>query len=111
MDCINEVTNTVYAESRSQSEMGIRSVIHVIMNRSKEKGVRPCVIVRQPNQFARGASKPQDPLWQRVKQLVLSPGRDITNGATYFHNLTVRPAWSYKFRVTLRLGGHVFYKP
>lgn len=111
MDCISEVVNVVYAESRGESEQGIRAVIHVIMNRSKEKGVKPCEIVNQPNQFARGTSKPKDPLWQRVRKLVIEPGKDLTNGATYFHNLTVRPSWSYRLRVTIRIGDHVFYKP
>ena len=46
MDCISEVASVVYAESRGEGEQGIRAVIHVIMNRSKEQGVKPCVIVR-----------------------------------------------------------------
>lgn len=109
--CINEVVNTVYAESRGTGEMGMKAVVHVIMNRSKDQKVRPCVIVRQPNQFARGKSRPSDPAWQMAKKLVLEPGKDITRGARYFHNLTVKPSWSYRFRVTMRLGRHIFYKP
>lgn len=100
----------MYAESRGAGEQGMKAVVHVIMNRSKEKGVKPCIIVRQPNQFARGASRPKDPAWQMAKKLVLSPGSDITKGATYFHNLTVRPSWSYRFRVTMKLGNHIFYR-
>ena len=109
--CINEVVNTVYAESRGAGEQGMKAVVHVIMNRSKEKGVRPCIIVRQPNQFARGASRPKDPAWQMAKKLVLSPGSDITKGATYFHADWIKsPSWTYKLRVTLKLGKHIFYK-
>lgn len=108
--CINDVVNTVYAESRGAGEQGMKAVVHVIMNRSKEQGVRPCIIVKQPRQFARGSSRPKDPVWQMAKRLVLEPGKDITKGATYFHNLTVRPSWSYRFRVTMKLGNHIFYR-
>ncbi len=111
MDCISEVASVVYAESRGEGEQGIRAVIHVIMNRSKEQGVKPCIIVKQPNQFAKGTKRPKDPMWQRVRQMVLEPGKDPTNGATYFHNLTVKPKWSYRFKITYRFGDHIFYKP
>lgn len=112
MDCINEVVNVVYAESRGEGIKGMNAVIHVIMNRSKKQGVKPCVIVRQPNQFARGISRPKDPLWQIAKKLVLNPGVDFTNGATYFHAIWgKRPSWSYRFKVTYRFGSHIFYKP
>lgn len=91
--------------------MGMKAVVHVIMNRSKDQKVRPCVIVRQPNQFARGKSRPSDPAWQMAKKLVLEPGKDITRGATYFHADWIRkPAWTYKLRVTLKLGEHIFYR-
>lgn len=111
MDCISEVVNVVYAESRGEGEQGIKAVIHVIMNRSESQGVKPCTIVKQPNQFTKGLHRPKDPVWQRVKQLVLEPGYDFTKGAEYFHNLTVRPKWSYRFKITYRFGDHIFYKP
>jgi len=113
MHCtINEIVNVVYAESRGEGELGMKALTHVILNRSNEQGVKPCIIIRQPNQFAKGVSKPSDPIWQRAKKLVLNPGYDITKGATYFHaNWGVKPIWSYRFKVTLRLGNHIFYKP
>ncbi len=110
MDCVNEVVNVAYAESRGETQQGIRSVIHVILNRAKVLGKRPCFVVKQRGQFARGIHRPSDPKWQEIKRLVLSPGSDITRGATYFHNLTVRPAWSYKMKVTLKLNKHIFYR-
>lgn len=111
MDCINEITNVVYAESRGETEQGINAVIHVILNRSKEQGVKPCIIVKQPNQFAKGIKQTKNPIWQHIRQLVLIPGKDPTNGATYFHaDWISKPKWSYKLRVTYRLGNHIFYK-
>lgn len=111
MDCINEVANVVYAESRGEGEKGMNAVVHIILNRSKKQGVKPCIIVKQRNQFTKGISRPKDPLWQKARQMVISPGKDFTYGATYFHNHTVRPSWSYKFKITLKLGNHIFYKP
>lgn len=110
MDCnLNDVVDVVYAESRGEGETGMRAVTHVIMNRSKHQGKNPCIIVRQPNQFTRGIRRVNDSSWKLAKRIVLNPGKDITNGATYFHNLTVRPSWSYKLRVSFRFGNHIFY--
>ena len=111
MDCISEVASVVYAESRGEGEQGMRAVIHVILNRSKEQGVKPCIIVKQPNQFAKGTNNRNDPTWKHIRRLILEPGEDITKGATYFHNLSVKPKWSYRLRVTYKFGAHIFYKP
>jgi N-acetylmuramoyl-L-alanine amidase len=106
MDC---VADTVYYESRGEGEVGMRAVAHVIYNRAKEEGVNPCIIVRRPKQFARGPSKPGDPLWQLARRIAINPGKDITHGATYFHNRSVRPYWIKSLRVTFTWGGHIFY--
>jgi len=34
-----------------------------------------------------------------------------TGGALFYHNATVRPSWSRKFRRTATVGGHFFYIP
>lgn len=107
MDC---VANTVYYESRGEGVDGMRAVAHVILNRAKEQGVNPCIIVRQPNQFAKGPARPKDKLWQLAKRISINPGSDLTRGATYFHNYTVRPYWIRRLVVTLQLGGHIFYR-
>jgi spore germination cell wall hydrolase CwlJ-like protein len=108
MDCINEVANVAYYEARS-SEQNMRAVIHVILNRAKEKKVSTCVVIRQPNQFATRGPIRERSRWQLAKKIALNPGRDITGGATFFHNLSVKPRWTYKLRVTYRIDGHIFY--
>jgi len=110
MDCTNNFVDVVYAESRSEGVNGMKALVHVIMNRSKEQGKPPCIIIRQPKQFAKGIANRADPVWQVAKKLVLAPGPDITKGATYFHNLRVRPTWAYRFKVTYKFGNHIFYK-
>lgn len=109
MDCVAE---TVYYEARGESEQGMRAIAHVIFNRAEKEGVSPCIIVRRPNQFAKPKKKITDwKSWKLAKLISENPGKDFTKGATYFHNYSVKPSWSYKFRVTYRLGGHIFYKP
>ncbi len=108
MDCINEVANVVYYEARA-SENNMRAVVHVILNRAKERGVSTCIIVREPNQFATRGKIVEKDRWQLAKKIVLQPGEDITRGATFFHNLSVKPYWSYTLKITYRVGGHIFY--
>lgn len=109
MDCINEIANVAYYEARA-SEVNMRAVVHVILNRARDQGISACKVVRQPNQFATKGSIKELGRWQLAKKIVLSPGSDITKGATFFHNLTVKPAWAYNLRVTFRVGSHTFYK-
>ena len=87
----------------------MRAVVHVILNRAKERGVSTCIIVREPHQFATKGKIVEKDRWQLAKKIVLQPGEDITKGATFFHNLTVKPYWSYTLRITYRVGGHIFY--
>jgi len=108
VDCINEVANVAYYEARA-SEANMRAVVHVIINRAKERGVSTCLIVRERNQFATRGKIVEKDKWQLAKRIVLQPGKDLTKGATFFHNLSVKPYWSYTLRVTYRVGGHIFY--
>jgi len=108
VDCINEVANVAYYEARA-SENNMRAVVHVILNRAKERGVSTCIIVKERNQFATKGRIVEWDRWQIAKKIVLQPGKDITNGATFFHNLTVKPRWSYTLKITYRVGGHIFY--
>lgn len=107
MDC---VADTVYYEARGEGEEGMRAVAHVIYNRAEKEGVSPCIIVNRPAQFATGPSRPGDYFWQQALRIAQNPGPDLTNGATHFHNLTVRPYWIRSLIVTFRFGGHIFYK-
>ena len=107
MDC---VAQTVYYEARGEGENGMRAVAHVIYNRAKNSGKSPCIIVREPNQFVRGRVVKDKRGWEVAKRIASNPGSDLTNGATYFHNLTVRPRWSYNLKVTYKWGNHIFYR-
>lgn len=107
MDC---VADTIYYEARGESEDGMRAIAHVIYNRAKKEGVSPCIIVRRPNQFAKGPKHPKSDRWKIAKKISINPGWDLTRGATYFHNRSVRPYWIRSLKVTFKLGAHIFYK-
>jgi N-acetylmuramoyl-L-alanine amidase len=108
MDC---VADTIYYEARGEGEQGMRAIAHVIINRANEEGVSPCIIVRRPNQFAKKTKITDWKTWKIAQRIASNPGWDFTKGATYFHNYSVKPRWSYKLKITYKFGGHVFYKP
>lgn len=108
LDC---VADTIYHEARGEGETGMRAVAHVIFNRAKERNASsPCVIVYEPNQFKYSGRITNTRLWNLAKSIAQNPGPDITSGATYFHNTSVRPSWSYRFTLTFRFGNHLFYR-
>ncbi len=107
MDCVAEV---VYHEARGEGELGMRAVAHVIYNRAEERDMTPCQVVRQPFQFAISGPISNNNQWRVAQRVANNPGPDITHGATYFHNLSVRPRWSYNMTVTFRFGNHIFYR-
>lgn len=105
MDCVAE---TVYIEAKGEGELGMRAVAHVIYNRAKKAGLDPCIIVRKPGQFAKGVVNKYNEQWRIAKRISINPEKDMTGGATHFHNKSVNPRW--KLRVTYRFGNHIFYK-
>lgn len=103
---IHCIAQAVYAEARGESFDGKRAVAHVIVNRAKRSGERPCVIIRKPGQFVfkTGAGKQ----WEEAMRAARNLGSDLTAGALYFKTFTSRVKWRYK--LTVRIGGHGFYK-
>lgn len=89
----------------------MRGVAHVIFNRAKELGIEPCVVVSRPAQFKlMGGPINEEDRWKLAQKIAKNPGPDITRGATYFHNTSIKPYWSYKLKVTYKVAGHIFYK-
>ena len=111
---------TVYHEARGEPLLGQKAVAYVTVNRADSQH-EVCKVVYEKNQF----SWTSDPKLQvkdnfafsEAKQIareVLSDqdkSEDPTNGATHFHNNKVKPAWSKRFKRTLKVGNHTFYKP
>ncbi|PZO57166.1 MAG: cell wall hydrolase [Pseudoxanthomonas suwonensis] len=112
MECI---ARTVYHEARGEPVSGQIAVAEVIINR-KMSGSFPknaCSVVSQKGQFAPAGKVRESGAMERARRAARAaagPG-DVTNGATYFHTPAVRPGWSRRFRVTARIGSHIFYRP
>lgn len=103
------VAQAVWHEARGEPDLGKRAVAHVILTRSKKRGLTPCQVIRQPGQFdfkVRKSYSGND--WLHAIKIAQFPGLDPTNGASYFHNTSIRPGWRLQYKTTI--GRHVFYK-
>ncbi|RNF35812.1 cell wall hydrolase [Paracoccus methylarcula] len=117
LQCLAEA---LYFESRGESRQGQAAVAEVILNRVESRAFPStvCAVVNQPMQFSYtiGGRKTirNKTAYQRVlavaKEALKGAPRVLTNGATYFHTPSVRPAWSYRFQRTARIGQHIFYR-
>lgn len=104
------IAQAVYHEARGESDLGKRAVAHVIINRSKKRGMTPCAIIRQPNQFQfKLKAKYSGKDWNRAYQVATYPGGDPTAGALYFRSGKIHGSWG-RLRLTTAIGGHNFYK-
>ncbi len=108
----------IYFEARGESELGKRAVAYTTVNRT-ENNLQVCKIIHEPGQFSwLPAKKPikDKKAFEDAKKLAQEVLADVdrlndpTNGATYFHNEDVKPAWSKRFKRTLKVGKHIFYR-
>lgn len=111
---------TIYHEARGEPELGQKAVAYVTYNRAETPN-DICKVVYEKNQY----SWTSDPKLQVRDKLAFSEAKQIavevlhdtrrvndpTKGATHFHNHKVKPAWSKRFKRTLKVGNHTFYKP
>ena len=118
------LAEAVYFESKNESLKGQKAVAHVIVNRSKSHKFPStiCRVINQKNhstcQFSykcEGKSlvpknKEDYELAMDVAQDTLDGEEDITKGALYFHNNTVKPVWAKASRLTMIIGNHKFYR-
>ena len=123
---------TAWAEARSEGEVGMRAVAHVVVNRVGQTrfGDNLSDVILHPKQFsAWNLGDPNRPLalhpeayahsglnhdtWitaQNVAREVLE-GRseDPTNGALFYHASSIRPYWAAAGTGRQVIGHHVFY--
>jgi spore germination cell wall hydrolase CwlJ-like protein len=121
VDCL---AHNMYREARGESTKGMIAVGHVTMNRTKAKGFpgSVCSVVTQKHkkfcQFTwvctKGLPAIRQEDYEQVRKLAEKvyngTVKDITRGATYFHNETVVPAWSETKLMTTKIGNHLFYR-
>lgn len=122
--CLSEA---LYFEARGESVKGQFAVAEVIINRVKSSKFPSsvCGVVNQGTgkinrcQFSYTCDgHPEninEPSAYRnvgkiARALLDGAPRNLTVGATYYHNHTVRPRWSKVFTRTASIDGHYFYR-
>lgn len=121
------LTQALYFEARGESISGQFAVAEVILNRvdSSRFPNTVCAVVNQGTdklhqcQFSYTCDgKPEvvnepaayDNVGKIARALLDGAPRNLTFGATYYHNQSVRPRWSRVFTRTASIDGHLFYR-
>lgn len=109
----------IYHEARGEPAAGQIAVAIVTMNRANWEAREVCPVVYAHRQFSwtRNLNK-QTPVesaaWTRAKKIahrvIDGKHEDKTQGATHFHERTVKPVWRHSLKHTITIGRHVFYK-
>lgn len=125
-DPLTCLATAIYWEAKGTDSAGMRAVGDVVLNRV-ERDEFPgdvCGVVTAggespPCQFSfwcdgRSDRPVEAEEWQRARRIAkdLLGGRrqDLTDGAVYFHNGSVTPAWSREATPTVTIGDHSFYR-
>ncbi len=120
--CLAQV---LYHEARGESLQGQVAVAEVVLNRVDDPAFpnTVCGVVHQGNSRGCQFSWTCDGRPDRIRNseaygevakvaraMLDGVPRGLTDGATYFHTPSVRPAWARRFTKTVRLGNHIFYR-
>lgn len=111
----------LYFEARGESLKGQFAVAEVILNRvdNPDYPTSVCAVVGQGCQFSFTCDGNSDVLRDRasadragrIARVMLDGApRALTQGATHFHTVNVRPGWARKFPRTASIGAHLFYR-
>ncbi len=119
------LTQALYFEARGETVKGQFAVAEVILNRA-DSPLYPrsvCGVVHQGGrkgcQFSFTCDHRSDRIRDkaahaqagRIARLMLDGApRGLTDGATHFHTLNVRPGWAKRFPQTAAIGAHLFYR-
>jgi hypothetical protein len=121
------LAEALYFEARGEPVKGQVAVAEVILNR-RDSGLFPktiCGVVHQGTgrryqcQFSYTCDGRSDRIrehgaYERVakiaKLMLEGAPRQLTDGALWYHNHTVRPAWARRYAMTATIGVHRFYR-
>ena len=120
---INCGAQNAYFESQGEPDLGMVAVSQVVINRVKDKRWpnSVCEVVWQNKQFSwthdgKSDTIPLNSSYQRrlwiksIYMFLIAYGEDITNGATHYHSVKVKPWWTNSMKVTAHIGNHIFLK-
>jgi len=111
----------LYFEARGESLKGQFAVAEVILNRvdSPAYPKSVCSVVQQGCQFsftcdgrseAMGERQAADRAGRIARVMLDGAPRALTQGATHFHTVNVKPGWARQFPRTAAIGQHLFYR-
>jgi len=114
----------IYHEARGTSLANQTAVAHVTKNRHKQRKMSICDVVFERKGHSAQFSWSNKPgakqkrleieSWDRAQEIahtvLYTKVPDITRGATYFHEKTVRPAWASRAQEKTSIGAHVFIR-
>lgn len=117
------LAQNAYHEAGSQGTSGMEAVTNVVINRTKDKRFpsTPCAVIKQRYkkscQFSWVCTNKQiknkalyDKAVVVVRRVYYNMTIDNTNGALYFHERHAKPSWASRFRLTMKIGDHKFYR-
>lgn len=124
------LTNTLYAEARSEPEEGIRAVMSVIYNRKNHKNYPNtfCKVILQDKQFSafnsdkslatkrlKPVKGPDEEAYTKVagiaQEAVVGAFKPVLEPSVlHYAHIRVKNYWTEKMQVVKIAGRHVFYK-
>lgn len=121
------LAQNIYFEARGEPMVGKVAVGHVVLNRAADRRWprRVCSVIKQGGykkrhrcQFSWWCDGRSDQPVNRVawkeslhvaKMIKMGVANDPTNGALWYHAVSVMPAWAKKLDRYARIGQHIFY--
>lgn len=102
----------IYHEARGEPYLGQLAVAKVTINRTFDGDY--CKAVFAPYQFSwtiKNKNLIHDLKSYKIALAAVKTSHSLDDfTATHYHNLTVRPKWSKKFKRLTRIGNHIFYE-
>lgn len=126
-DAITCLARSIYWEAKGGQSADMEAVASVVMNRLGHEGFPDtvCAVVKQGSetkscQFSWWCDGRSDQVQEETQYAIAKEIarkalnkqlNDRTNGAMYFHDRNVKPAWAKKYIKTTETAKFLFYKP
>jgi spore germination cell wall hydrolase CwlJ-like protein len=106
------LTDNIYYEARGESFLGQIAVGRVTLNRAELFSKSVCSIVYEPSQFS-WTLKPHrvndKEAYRVAKEAAIASKEYYQLPVYYFHNIHIKPKWSYKYKPVMTIDNHIFY--
>ena len=119
------LAQTIYHEARGETVQGQVAVAEVVLNRLDDPRFPKtiCGVVGQGGRSGcafswtcdgrsdhAGDREAWDQAAKIARAMIDGAPRRLTDGATFFHTIGVRPTWTRSYQRTARIGAHTFYR-